>query len=370
MKDRNQKNPDDLVESKKPWLGIHTLSEFAFCSRAGICSFDNSGNDDGEELFDRPGFYHLPIFFKNELELQQEELHLSLYTAMGVGLAFVITSTIAGFMLHSIFYFTAMLSGTISLFALMTIRARIKEISTLLLKWKDGKSVIPGMELTEPTAVYWPNFFVAEYECDPPQDVMEDGDWRLCGKPWRILHRGKLVIPVFLRNVTDMRRDTSDDPKNPRLRNQHFVRIAAYCHLLELSRGLHVPFGVILTRGELTGMAVPNSQETRERLGFMLEEARGTMQDLANKPHEYPMKEESKCFGCPHGRPIPHQEKFISRNTGERDKRSELDAHTSSTRLKEGNRQQSPRRYHSHCGDRFRWLPPHQLTISMELEED
>jgi len=357
-----------LADTREPWIGVHTLSEFAFCPRAGICSHDNSGSDDGEEVCDRPGFYHLPIFFDNELRLQQAELLSSLKIGMGFGLALVVASTITGFFLHPIFYIAAVVAGIASLVAAVTIDARIKQIRALLKEWKKANSELPGAEITEPTAVYWPNFFVVGYDRDPPTDVMENEDWRLRGKPWRVLRRGKLVIPVFLRNVVPENESRSTD--TPPLYNQHFVRIAAYCHLLELSTGLNVPYGVILTRGELTGVAIPNTEETRERLDFMLGEARRTMRDLADQSHIYPLKDEGKCVGCPHGRPVPPHVKFLGRKTGENAKPGEIGIHTASTRPKDRKQQHSPRRFHSHCGDRFVWLPPHQVTIAMELEED
>ncbi len=357
-----------LADTKEPWIGVHTLSEFAFCPRAGICSHDLAGSDDGEELYDRPGFHHLPIFFDNELRLRQAELLSSLKIGMAFGLVLVVASTIVGVMLHPIFYIAAMVAGIASLVALVTIDARIKRIGALLEEWKNANSELPSAEITEPTAVHWPNFFVAKYRCERPQDLMDSNDWRMRGKPWRILRHGKLVLPVFLRNV--MPGADSRNTDTPPLYNQHFVRIAAYCHLLESSTGLRVPYGVILTRGGLTGMAIPNTQETRQRLEYMLEEARRTMRDLAEQPNVYPPKDERKCVGCPHGRPVTLQVRFPCRKTGEDAKPGELGVHTAAARPKDRKRQQQPRRFHSHCGDRFVWLPPHELAVIMELEEN
>lgn len=358
-----------LADTKEPWIGVHTLSEFAFCPRAGVCSHDQAGGDDGEEFCDRPGFYHLPIFFRTELELQLSELQASLNTSMLFSLCLVIASTIAGFMLHSIFYVAAMVTGVSALLALMTIKLRMARVKGVLEQWTQINSELPNADISEPTAVYWPNFFVAKYDCDPPKDVMENRDWRLRGKPWRILSRGKVVIPVFLRNVMEGADANSRNADTPSLYNQHFVRIAAYCHLLESSTGLRVPYGVILTRGELTGVAIPNTRETHDRLEFMLEEARRTMRGLADQPNMYPSKDEAKCVGCPHGRPVTLQVRFPCRKGGENAKPGELGVHTASARPKDRKSHQMPRRFHSHCGDRFVWLPPHQLTIATELEE-
>jgi len=363
---RNQQSGPS-ADFQEPWIGVHTLSEFAFCPRAGICSHDNSGSDDGEEICDRPGFYHLPIFFDNELKLQLGELQASLRASMLFGLCLVIAATAAGLFLHPLFYLAAMLVGIASLVALVTIKSGITEVKDVLEQWSKINSELPGTDITEPTAVYWPNFFVAKYGCDPPTDVMDDEKWRLRGKPWRILRRGKMVIPVFLRNV--MRGTDSRDTETPPLYNQHFVRIAAYCHLLESSTGLQVPYGVILTRGELTGVAIPNTRETRERLEYDMEDARRTMRDLAEQPNMYPTKDENKCVGCPHGRPVLAQVRFPCRKTGENAEPGELGIRTASAKPRDREKQR-PRRFHSHCGDRFQWLPPHELTVAMELEED
>lgn len=370
MRDRNHDNSGILADTREPWIGVHTLSEFAFCPRAGICSHDNAGSDDGEEFFDRPGFYHLPIFFDNELRLRQGELLSSLKIGMAFGLALVVASSVAGFTLHPIFYIAAMVAGVASLVALVTIDARIKKISDLLADWQDANSELPSAEITEPTVVHWPNFFVAKYRCEQTQDVLDNDEWRLRGKPWRILRHGKLVIPVFLRNVMEGTAGNSQNTDAPPLFNQHFVRIAAYCHLLESSTGLRAPYGVILTRGELTGVAIPNARETRERLEYMLGEARRTMRDLADQPNMYPPKDEDKCVLCPHGRPAKLQVRFPCRKTGENAKPGELGIHTASAWPKDRKKRQSPRRFHSHCGDRFVWLPPHKFSIVMELKEN
>ncbi len=49
---RDTKYPELNAEPGEPWIGVHTLSEFAFCPRAGICSHDEASGDDGEELDD------------------------------------------------------------------------------------------------------------------------------------------------------------------------------------------------------------------------------------------------------------------------------------------------------------------------------
>ena len=75
MSERRETEQSRACEkSYEPWLGVHTLSEFVFCPRAGICSHDLAGNDDGEEENTRPGFYHLPIFFEEELDQRRMKL--------------------------------------------------------------------------------------------------------------------------------------------------------------------------------------------------------------------------------------------------------------------------------------------------------
>jgi len=368
-KQRQTKYPELNAEPGEPWIGVHTLSEFEFCPRAGICSHDLAENDDGEELNDRPGFYHLPIFFKEELDRRQTELAEASLLSVGFGLVTLVCMVAAAFFLHPVFYVAAMLCGTASLVAFATLRVRTMAVRRVVHEWDDANSEVPNVDISEPTVAHWPNFFVAGYKPEKPQDVMREDKWKLAGKPWRVLHHGNRVIPVFLRNVTDGCAAVSDDAETPQLYAQHFVRIAAYCNLVEASDGRQSPYGIVLTRGTLTGIAIPNTKATREQFVAAMANARNVMRDVGRQPRMRPVSDEKLCKRCPHGRPVTLDVCFLPRVTDEDQKPMELIPHLAIAKPhgNQENRQERP--YHSHCGDRFGSLPPHEKAIQLELKE-
>ena len=368
---RKTKHPELYAEPYEPWIGVHALSEFVFCPRAGICSHDQAGNDDGEELDDRPGFYHMPIFFKEELDGQQTDLAKDSLISIGIGFVTLVCMVAAGFFLHPVFYIAAMLCGIVALIACSAFYVRAAKVGSVLKEWGNANSEVPGMDITELTVVRWPNFSVVDdYNIEKPQDVLRECEWKLAEKPWRVVRHGNRVIPVFLRNVTaDSAVRVLGDTDTPQLFPQHFVRIAAYCHLIEASEGLESPYGIVLTRGSLAGIAIPHTKATREQFVAAMAEARKTMRDVAHDPHMRPVINEEHCVGCPHGWPVTVDVCFSCRVTDEEQKPRELMPHLATATLQDKKGNQRKRRYHSHCGDRFVWLPPHEKAARLELKK-
>ncbi len=270
--------------------------------------------------------------------------------------------------LHPVFFVAAMFCGIAALVAFVTLSVRAAEVANVLQEWDDANSEVPNVDVSEPTVAHWPNFFVAGYRPEEPQDVMREDEWKLAGKPWRVLHYGNRVIPVFLRNVTDGSAAISDDPETPTLYDQHFVRIAAYCYLTETSQGRQSPYGIVLTRGTLTGIAIPNTKATREQLVAAVAEARKTMRDFGRHPRIRPVNDERLCKRCAHGRPVPLDVCFSSRVTDEDQKPKELMPHPAITEPRGKREDRQERRFHSHCGDRFEWLPPHETAVRLKLK--
>ena len=369
MKHPEKRRPDMYADPDEPWLGVHTLSEFAFCPRAGICSHDQSATDDGEELSDRPGFYHLPIFFIEEMTRCQKELAVTLRIGMWFGFILLIGLVIAGVFLHPIFFIAAMFCGVISLIGFITQTVRIAEVSRVMQEWDKANSEVPDVDIAKPTKIHWPNFIVAGYKPENLQHAMEEDNWKLRGKPWRMLRYGKLAIPVFLRNVTEKSAANQGDSETPYLYPQHYVRIAAYCHLIEKSEGLRVPYGIVLTRGSLTGVAIPNTQPNQETLIDAVADARRTMRDVGNNPQECPSADPRHCVGCPYGNPDTTDVRFPCRKSNKDQNPNVLKPYFVSSRYKDKEGEWHERRFHSHCGDRFVWLPPHDNAAKLKLEE-
>ena len=177
------------------------------------------------------------------------------------------------------------------------------------------------------------------------QDALTDKDWMLSGRPWRVLRRGSLRIPVF--------RMLRGEPK---LYRQHYARMAAYCHLIEVCEGAESPYGIILFGHTYEGVAVPNSPTTRAAFHDELVKARAVVRK-SREDVSFPLAPRgSQCEHCPLGGPV-----FIGlerRST----RRDEEMLPVFPARGRDG------RAYHSFCGDRFHWIPPHERAKEKELK--
>jgi len=194
----------------------------------------------------------------------------------------------------------------------------------------------PGKNAFQP--VDWWGLLLAGYEVSRPKVAMRDENWKLSGKPRRILKKGSMSIPVHRIRKTE-------GPILP----QHIVRVMAHCHLIETTEGANSPFAVVLFGNTYQGMTVPNTNENRERFYSALERARTTILESDAREREplAPVTGSacSRChFGCP--RPIALMEKTM--RYGEALNPLLLRSRTKS--------------FHCDCGDRFREKPKHDAN--------
>jgi hypothetical protein len=133
---------------------------------------------------------------------------------------------------------------------------------------------------------------------------------------------------------------------------QHIARLAAYCHVVEVAEGGSAPYGVILFGDGYDGVTIPNTTENQQTFRQELVKARqlveavqkqGLMPDLPART--------TVCHDCWLGWPRKHRRGITDTQLGGR----ELPAHRT-----KGEDQVI---YHSICGDRFRWVPPHDLAV-------
>src|SRR5690606_3300342 len=133
-------------------------------------------------------------------------------------------------------------------------------------------------------------------------------------------------------------------------RRQHFARIAAYCHLIEISQRARSPYGLLLFAGTYEGWALPKNAASLAAFRDGVAEARATIASREEPPVAAP-----RCTGCHWGRPVVVK-------PGERQTKVGnllLPVHS-----KPG---KDNRAYHSVCGDRFGWVPPHALATELRL---
>src|SRR5208283_5262191 len=89
----------------------------------------------------------------------------------------------------------------------------------------------PDPESTEIQRVNWWELLHANFTSIPYKDNLFDEKWKIRGRPKRILRRGSQRIPVFFKRPGDVD-----------IRQQHKVRMAAYCHLLEECEPMESPY--------------------------------------------------------------------------------------------------------------------------------
>ena len=127
--------------------------------------------------------------------------------------------------------------------------------------------------------------------------------------------------------------------------------MAAYCYLLEQNEGFRVPYGVVLVSGTFLAVTVPNTARSQQRFRQVLLEARQAVRD-AGEMNEFPQvpADGRFCSRCHLGVPLPAR------------KRTEYLKHGVPIPVNR-NPDQRGEAYHSHSGDRFRWIPPHMLAV-------
>jgi len=320
-----------------PALGVHTLTEFIFCPRAGIIAWEKGAPDNGDD--EPPSrLDYLPRF---DIRLMEEELNRRLNRFwIFSALSLLGVATIALALFYGIIAGT--LAGAVGTIAAGTFVGRelFAAISLvgLIRKAKQTKPLEPSSPLLEIEEINWwellaAGFVSKRYDDD---DLLRDDELKLMGKPWRILARGNLRIPVFLQ-----RRPTD------RLHPQHFARIAAYCHLVTFATGFESPYGIVLNAGKYSGFAVPNSLHAIAELQRGLDEARTAILAL-KREHRIPAAPAgSLCKNCPLARPEIYRRGLRQLLFGNGLRRNAFPVSGKG------------KKYCSDCGDRFRWTPPH-----------
>lgn len=234
--------------SEQP-IGVHVLSESVFCPRAGVIASE-SGPDLGDE---EPTLGpRLDPFVDYDEHRFIEELRLA-YAQLFRWLTWLAPATsmvIVACLLHQPFW------GVLLSFPAVVLMAQcfdiIRNIIALIRERSRYRSA-PAVEIewppTQVTFLSWWSLRKAGFECIRPEENLSTPDGSLVGKPWRILRKGNVLgAPVIRRQKGH--RDWHD---------QHRVRVAAYCELIEKSEGGQFPFGVILFAGTSDCVLVPNS---------------------------------------------------------------------------------------------------------------
>ena len=309
-----------------PWVAVSTLGEFAFCDRAGVIAAEKEPEDLGDE---EPRaslrlFYRIPEL---EADIERRRRILLRY-GIGYGLLYgvaVLTIPVIGPLLVLVSTVLALIAqGIVSKWkpdlGILHSYRQLKASRASLEYARSCIADVPPPEHTRPMPVNWWSLLQANYESTRPNEMLRDTDWRLCGKPWRILKYGNLRIPVFRKRYSGV-----DPAREKQIHHQHQMRITAYCRIVEATEGGISPYGIVMFGRTYAGVTVPVGQANADRLRQTLMHVRET---LRNKADPEPPQRLGQCRNCPHGRPEAYH--------------------------------RHPRYMHSDCGDRFRWTPPHE----------
>lgn len=325
--------------SQQIWISVRTLGEFVFCPRAGVVSA-NRADQEAEPEDDPIRLDFLPQYSLTIIE-EQLALHLralgawagrfvGLLVVMGVG-----------------WYFDWKIAVLVGALVLFWLGRRMSREMRAVFTLADFRRQALAAEPKEPTAdlseqqlVNWWELLGAGFDSIRLQEKLSDEATRLTGKPWRVLRKGSLRIPVI--------RISEDYYEGGRywIYPQHEVRLAAYAHLLIACEGGEVPYGIVLFGKSYEGVAIPITpklkETTEQRRAELIEELRATKKGLPP-----PAPEPSNCAKCPLGKPEKVAKAQMVRLDASRiHGRTGLDGQL----------------YHSECGDCFGWTPPHELA--------
>lgn len=330
-----------------PRLSVHTLGEFLYCPRAGLQAYEHQGSEDDE----RPPVAHLSFLPPYELAELRERLHWQLQQTLwlcGVLVMVVLTSVLLITFVTAWFAVAGIMAGLLGLRMLSRQLPRLWTLSRLHRQAERAGRQVLKDSLDGPERVNW--WALLNGGCDSVDThKLVDGSTNLGGRPWRVLRRGALRIPVI------RLRETKET-----LFDGHFAKVAAHCHLLHVSEPATLsPYGIVLFGDTYTGFAIPNDPHSRSIFHRVLVEARSLIAQASRSDDKPPppsdLEQRRLCAGCPWGFPVVYQPGVTE---------TERQGVKVEARAIEG---KDKRFYHSRCGDRFRWVPPHDKALEKGL---
>lgn len=346
----------DLADSEAPYLGAHAMSEFIYCPRAGIITVDQRKEDTGSDDEQGPTLGGLPT---HDLELIQAELarvreELKWPIAWGIGLGLI---TILGFLAlwTSPFRWILLLCSSMPMYVTARIiKERFTTYAVLRARLREAESAAiaePDWTLRQPQPINWWSLIRAGFVSHELRAPIVDQDLRLAGKPFRVLQRGAVHIPVMHLTVPDAEEDLR---RQGRLRPPQRARLAAYSYLLHHVQRSQSDWAIVLFKGTFEGVALPIDQAMLLTFTEGLKSARAYLSEYeSNRDYNpAPARERTPCVKCPFAEPISPE------------KRSEFRGVPVTSFLTQA---WNGKHYHSTCGDRFRWVPPHSKAEALEL---
>ena len=334
-----------VAKGETPHIGVHVLTEFVFCSRAGIVAHESDRDDPGQDLDAAPRLDYLPDFSVRELQDALQKTWSRIWRGLALGIA--AGSLVFLVVLQAHWFLAVGVVGIALRPALRWLWSRFCDVATLQKRLRaaiDAQPNAPDATLMTTQPVNWWSLRKAGFSVLRPEDAYCDSDLRLSGRPWRILQKGSLRIPVF-------RKRSGENALYP----QHRVRMAAYCNLIETCERAESPYGVVLFGDGCDGVTVPHSTGNRQAFHEALLQARQVVESLRSQDPGPDPPRSTACRECPLGRPVS----YVRGQTS-----TVMYGDAAKPYLTRGSYR---RLYHSPCGDRFVWVPPHERAKRKKL---
>jgi len=331
-------------------IGVHVLSEHVFCPRAAVIAYESSGDVGDEEPNLGP---RLDLF----IDYNEHKFTEALQQAWGEMRLWLTLMAPAVLVVMLACYFHSVLAGLVLSLPVFILLAKCWDTLTHIIalvreqaRYRAAPEVVIDPEPTEVKRLSWWSLRKAGFDCNKPVDALSDPDGAVNGRPWRMLRKGTIAVPVI-------RRHHGNADWGP----QHEVRIAAYCDLIEKCTGGEAPFGVILFAGTSHCAIIPNTNARQTLYDRALKDVTKFLEIQAAGTHIPSTPTDHRCTGCPHGKPRKLQQGRSETISNGRP----LPAYTTnSVRASDG---QVRGVFHCNCGDRFSWVPPHKDAINLGI---
>ena len=320
----------------QPWITARVVAATEFCPRAGIIAYEDKQGDIGEEHDSGPRLDYLPDFSLEMLAASLQATVNSVWLGLTWAPPVLLVVGIAGYVSNSTILLVLIPVAYFGGRWLIQKLRNVAELSRRLRAAQDAVPSEPSAESTELQPVNWWSLLKAGFSSVEYEDAHEDPALRFSGKPWRVLHKGSLRIPVFRKRAG-----------KPELHQQQLARMAAYCHLIVQAEGSHSPYGIVLFGDGYDGVTVPFTRENRELFLRTLSRARELFAAIAANGSLPDMPHSMCCRDCPLGRPRVHVLGMTS------------DSVSGTSPPPYRTRGTDKKVYHSPCGDRYQWVPPH-----------
>ena len=341
-----------LRDENAPRLGVHTMSEFMFCQFAGVIAVDQQQDEDrGSECHGAPALGGLPThdlpIIRYELEKLSEVMKWPV--AWNLGLAMLIVGLTLNGVPEGLFLLPALYFSLRWNWQLLQRYSALKKRLWVAEHAKQDKTNWTMRVVQE---VNWWELIGSGFESIEKVEPLFDPSINLAGKPWRVLLNGSRQYPVLPIRV---REGEYDERRQGKLRSQQFARIAAYAYLLNKMENAESDWAIVLFGKSDEGIAIPLTQEIWKSFEIGLPLAR-TRRGQYVEGTEYlpkPWLGTNPCAHCPHGNlKDPKEDSYFQG----------VPVVPYLTETPDGRRQ-----FHSTCGDRFRWTPPHENAKKLGL---